>query len=1089
MSPESFRHVLDEEKEIIRQRRENAGLNGPPDGAPAGLALSGGGIRSAAFNLGLLQAFRDHELLPQFDYLSTVSGGSYVGAYLPHLERPVGGNAPNPPDPHGTRHDSRQAEDIHRLVLGGLYLKRPFRLLNHWLLGIVANVAIVMCAVLCLVSFLAWAYRKLDGVDAMVYLSSLGFDSDVKRAFAPCLVFFLLWLFVRGSLRVWNLTTGRRRPIPGEVILAVLAFGMVATALMAVAALLNTGDISLGGLDWWNFKESVNEVAGHVRMMLLFVVLVALLPYLRPQDLIRSGTQPKTPVHSWIFYIASGAALIGIPLLLFGYLARENISDYNEDELRTDRHLLHRAFVNDWKTLLNRITDGTKAAAAEKKQKAVPTGYDPDVALLAAIERVDLQQALQSPGVLTGNSVQALLSCTDDVRRYNRDTWFWERWASWAWPTSASWREHQDDRTKEWTDQEKIVDRINNGCLKQPSFHEAFDFIASPGNTPGLPADWTEARRRELLDLKTKAAALAAELAANDNPDARARLEQLNAQMFRLYYRDVLRDPSRIFALVVQPADQERRLFLFWVFLVAALVLGLFVSLNRTSMHHFYRDRLADMWLPRSKRGKRLAACYRIGSKAPYPLINATVNLQSAGWILDANKEPLDVYLFSPKFCGSERTRFARTEEFEGGRYRLTDAIAVSGAAVGPTIMRQPMLMVLLFLFNSRTGQWLWNASSIWFRLRFLRALLSPSALGRFLGWMSFKTSSIVSRLLFPSALGQLVGYLVCKPEHRAFHFVSDGGHHENLGIESLLRRRCRLIVASDATCDEDYAFVDLVKLFRRMRLLHGIHFYDLEGGPLHLDELAPAGEQKLARRHFLLARIVYAADDPATGARAGETGYLLYVKPNFFGDEEPELVQYRKENAKFPHDPTLDQFFDPRRFECYRKLGYHIGNAAARYLKSGRPTPAHKAWLAGWTPEAPAPTTDGALPDLPRLGAETWPDYVQWLVNGDEFWRLYVARTIADGGKALDGATRGQLEDALVGALQRPETDESVRRELVLALGKVYTNPHRNLDELERILVDVKEARAVREAAAMAIGHLVIAEPLQAIAVCPPTT
>ena len=47
-----------------------------------GLALSGGGIRSAAFALGVLQAFAGHHILPRFDYVSSVSGGGYIAAAL-----------------------------------------------------------------------------------------------------------------------------------------------------------------------------------------------------------------------------------------------------------------------------------------------------------------------------------------------------------------------------------------------------------------------------------------------------------------------------------------------------------------------------------------------------------------------------------------------------------------------------------------------------------------------------------------------------------------------------------------------------------------------------------------------------------------------------------------------------------------------------------------------------------------------------------------------------------------------------------------------------------------------------------------------
>jgi Patatin-like phospholipase len=50
-----------------------------------GLAFSGGGIRSATLNLGVLQALATKKLLGRFDYLSTVSGGGYIGAFFNSL--------------------------------------------------------------------------------------------------------------------------------------------------------------------------------------------------------------------------------------------------------------------------------------------------------------------------------------------------------------------------------------------------------------------------------------------------------------------------------------------------------------------------------------------------------------------------------------------------------------------------------------------------------------------------------------------------------------------------------------------------------------------------------------------------------------------------------------------------------------------------------------------------------------------------------------------------------------------------------------------------------------------------------------------
>ena len=46
-----------------------------------GIALSGGGIRSATYSLGVLQGLARHRWLGCFDYLSTVSGGGYIGSF------------------------------------------------------------------------------------------------------------------------------------------------------------------------------------------------------------------------------------------------------------------------------------------------------------------------------------------------------------------------------------------------------------------------------------------------------------------------------------------------------------------------------------------------------------------------------------------------------------------------------------------------------------------------------------------------------------------------------------------------------------------------------------------------------------------------------------------------------------------------------------------------------------------------------------------------------------------------------------------------------------------------------------------------
>ncbi len=81
--------VLEKERRLLQNRRMNLG----DDALSAvesrtvtnqiiGLAFSGGGIRSASVNLGLAQALDAHGVFPLVDYLSTVSGGGYIGTCI-----------------------------------------------------------------------------------------------------------------------------------------------------------------------------------------------------------------------------------------------------------------------------------------------------------------------------------------------------------------------------------------------------------------------------------------------------------------------------------------------------------------------------------------------------------------------------------------------------------------------------------------------------------------------------------------------------------------------------------------------------------------------------------------------------------------------------------------------------------------------------------------------------------------------------------------------------------------------------------------------------------------------------------------------
>lgn len=89
LAPEQLRR--DERAAILRRRRRAGFDNARARQLPTvGLALSGGGVRSATFGLGLLRGLAAQGLLARVDYLSTISGGGYVGAMLGRLVSALG---------------------------------------------------------------------------------------------------------------------------------------------------------------------------------------------------------------------------------------------------------------------------------------------------------------------------------------------------------------------------------------------------------------------------------------------------------------------------------------------------------------------------------------------------------------------------------------------------------------------------------------------------------------------------------------------------------------------------------------------------------------------------------------------------------------------------------------------------------------------------------------------------------------------------------------------------------------------------------------------------------------------------------------
>ena len=124
-----------------------------------GLALSGGGIRSAAFCLGALQALHTHNVLEKIDYMSTVSGGGYIGCSLASGLKETAGEFPFASKL--TQDETPSLQHI-RDYSNYLFPNGPFDLFRNaaiYARGLVANGIMLLeflCALALINIFLVW---------------------------------------------------------------------------------------------------------------------------------------------------------------------------------------------------------------------------------------------------------------------------------------------------------------------------------------------------------------------------------------------------------------------------------------------------------------------------------------------------------------------------------------------------------------------------------------------------------------------------------------------------------------------------------------------------------------------------------------------------------------------------------------------------------------------------------------------------------------------------------------------------------------------------------------------------------------------
>jgi hypothetical protein len=144
---------------------------------------------------------------------------------------------------------------------------------------------------------------------------------------------------------------------------------------------------------------------------------------------------------------------------------------------------------------------------------------------------------------------------------------------------------------------------------------------------------------------------------------------------------------------------------------------------------------------------------------------------------------------------------------------------------------------------------------------------------------------------------------------------LSDGGHFENLGLYEMVLRRCHYTVVSDAGEDPECSFADLGEAVRKIRIDFGI---PIEFGPMSIYPRSAIDTLKGPGHNCAIGRIRYSIVDGDTAP----DGVIVYIKPTCYGDEPRDIYEYFKTNPTFPHETTANQFFSESQFESYRMLG-----------------------------------------------------------------------------------------------------------------------------------------------------------------------
>jgi Patatin-like phospholipase len=350
----------------------------------------------------------------------------------------------------------------------------------------------------------------------------------------------------------------------------------------------------------------------------------------------------------------------------------------------------------------------------------------------------------------------------------------------------------------------------------------------------------------------------------------------------------------------------------FGIFTGVGCLMGWWININKFSLHATYRERLIRAYLGASRTKERLKTansftgldnCDNIAMdelrQKPLHVVNMTLNLVKTTNLRWQNRK-------AESFTATALHSGSSTMGDGSGGYRNSDvygyneqsrhaitlgtSAAISGAAASPNMGYYSMstaVSFLMTLFNVRLGWWLGN----------------PGKRGDNTYHLSAPRWS--PRLFFNEALGGT-------DDTHPYVYLSDGGHFDNLGLYEMVLRRCHFIVVCDAGADSEFGFSDFGTAIHKIRVDMGIPIvFSREKAPLQ-------------GRNCGVARIKYSEVD----GENVKDGFLIYIKPTLDGDEPIDLVNYKKAHPDFPHESTADQMYSESQFESYRSLGFHMINS-----------------------------------------------------------------------------------------------------------------------------------------------------------------